>query len=125
MKKKYYKVVFSHRDEMGSATLVGKNVNYKVGEWVSAPKNTRLFVFDNKKQAETFAMGPNHFIYECQIIGGIRGQGCSIARLKAHFWKQINSILQQKKKVDFDKLKIPLFGSACVLAKKVKLIKKI
>ena len=125
MKKKYYKVVFSRLDKMGSATLFGKDVNYKVGEWVSAPQNTRLFVFDNKKQAKAFAIAPDHFIYECQIIGGIHGQGCAIARLKARFWKQINSILQQKKKVDFDTLKIPLFATACVLAKKVKLIKKI
>jgi len=130
MKKKYYKVVTEVRDEKGQTAYIsaryGGLAEYKIGEWTIAPGNTRLFVFDNLDEAFDFAFLSEH-IFECEIIGGIKGRGAFFSDNAPCFWRVFNSYLNKKKKVDFNKIfkNIEPTEFHSVLAKKVKLIKKI
>jgi hypothetical protein len=132
MRKKYYKVLSVGRNgELLSARcrLPGYyTVPYKVNEWTTAPDNTRLFVFDNFDDAKRFSTY-YEVIYECEIIGGIEGFGLSDFTKIKEFWEIINTELKKKKKIDFVQIMIDnnLRWSTfdAVLAKKVKLIKKV
>jgi hypothetical protein len=138
MKKKYYKVVIHHNDRnpVSSAASKGWEREYKLNEWTTGSKDTRLFVFDSLENAENYA--PSHIststlheIYECECIGVIKdvyGEYSSIFYIK--FWHYVNKNLKNKKKWNFNLHKNkglmfsqPLEG-AC-FAKSVKLIKRI
>jgi hypothetical protein len=133
--KKYYKVVYEHYNSMKSANFsnIGYNTTqYKLNEWTVAPKNTRLFVFDNLAEAKVYA-GKKLFyhIYECKIVGGIRGAGSNFTdndRIN-RYWKVFNKELKKKKKFNvYDVMRkngILLAFYSAVLTKKVKLIKKV
>ena len=129
MKKKYYKVVSVNDKKQALTSYIFdcfNKVTYKVGEWVDAPDNSRLFVFDSLESAMAFAWNDQQ-IYECEIVGGITGYGWigGYSSDPFRFWEEINNILKRKKKVDFDEIrkKYTLCDTRSVLAKKVKLVK--
>lgn len=131
MKKKYYKVVKNNDGSLWSARC--GEVLYKVGQWVVAPQNTRLFVFDDKHEAIMFAdEGEGEEVYGCDIIGGIKFFGSNFSPDNDDFWSIWNEFLSKKKKFDPEKVKkvlekkeIYLTSYPAVLAKKVKLTKLI
>jgi hypothetical protein len=131
MKKKYYKIVHCFKDEKGFSYYSwgdpNEIVEYKFNEWVEAPEGTRLFVFDNLKEALESRFRQNDVIFECEIVGGIKGKGAYFITGQEKFWEMFNSFIKRKKKVDFDLIGIQIlltFVSA-VLTKKVKLVKEI
>jgi hypothetical protein len=133
MKKKYYKVVINHGQCVGGDRLMSANsllcntVVYELGKWTKAPRNTRLFVFDDEKAAIRFANRRTHEVYECEIIGGIRGRGCFHEVYQERFWGKVNSLLKKKKKINFNDIhkNLELYPVESILAKKVKLRKRI
>lgn len=133
-KKVYYKVVRPNlQSAVNSEDDVAKqrqNVQYKVNEWVSAPDNTRLFVFENFRDADNFVLQRKHpenlEIWECAVIGARKGYPCDDSWAIHSFWEHFNSFLKKKKAVCFSEF--PEYVHWCmpsILAKKVKLIKKI
>lgn len=127
----YYKVVRNENGKLlsartGSYYTDRKPVQYIPNRWVSAPENTRLFVFDNLSNAKSFICYVNgEEIWECQIIGGISGFGAEGNIIS--FWEKVNSYSKKKKKINFDKIqeKINLVNWEAILAKKVKLTKRV
>lgn len=131
MKKKYYKIVRLDEEEKGFSYNSWGNqietVEYKLNEWVEAPKGTRLFVFDSLEEALANKFRQNDVIFECEIVGGIKGRGAFLVGFQREFWKIFNSFVKRKKKVDYNLLgkKFCLTIMSAVLAKKVKLVKEI
>jgi hypothetical protein len=125
MKKKYYKVLTNYYGMLQSARR--GNVFYSFGTWTNAPKNTRLFVFDNLIAASNFVLGERDKVFECEIVGGIEGKGAWDISDTNDFWKLFNSFVKKKKKVDFKKIgeKFDLTLTPAILVKKVKLVREI
>lgn len=124
---KYYKVVNS---DLTSATVFKADpidkrtpVQYKINEWVNAPNNTRLFVFDNLDEAKKFAWERVARLFECQIKGRIKHQGVDRFAHTSLFWEEFNLQLKKKKKINISKY--PTASTPAVLAKSVKLTKEI
>lgn len=128
MKKKYYKVV--DRIDLSSARALNwysetYTVYYKLNEWTTAHNNSRLFVFDDLKEAFKFKQS-HEDVYECEIKGGIKFFGCDSRKNIHSFWQVFNKIIQKKKKMKkeyFEKYYIGLTCISAILAKKVKLTK--
>lgn len=118
---KYYKVL----DENLRSFLNINRIQYKVGEWVKAPSNTRLFVFDNLYNAQKF--NTIYPIFECEIIGGIKGYPEVYYLDHTQYWDKFNARVAKKKKFhvkdcpEFTNLKI----IDSVLCKAVKLTTKV
>lgn len=124
--KKYYKVVDDNYGYYSSARAYDA-VSYKEGEWTKAPRNTRLFVFDNLKDARVFR-GFGEVIFECEIVGGVKFPGAYSNLDNSKFWEIFNKVLRNKKKVTKEKFKELEKGLAevdAVLAKKVKILKRV
>ena len=124
---KYYKVV---KKDMSSATVLKSDpfdkrtpVQYKINEWVNAPNNTRLFVFDYLDEAKIFAYQNAARLFECQIKGRIRHKGVEKLAHTSLFWEEFNLQLKRKKKINISKY--PPSSTPAVLAKSVKLTKEI
>jgi len=110
-------------------------VEYTPHKWVKAPDNTRLFVFDNLKDAMEYAKPSNtkSSIWECKIRGGIPFKGAISINKYAEYWAALNKILASKKAFNpdaaerylTDVLNITLWKTPAVLAKSVKLTKKL
>lgn len=119
--KKYYKVVSK---SLWSARAIGcAAVRYEIGEWVDAPENTRLFVFDSLKEARKFREGDSEDIYECEVKGGIKLPGCAwISSINA-FWERFNAKIKNKEKITrrYMAKKFNLAETPAVLVKSVKL----
>ena len=98
------------------------SVQYKVNEWVDAPGNTRLFVFDTLHEAKNFR-NDNEKIYECYVKGGIKYFGSLCAYNNKVFWYEFNRSLQRKKKVQIKN--VELTDIEALLVKSVKLIREI
>ena len=95
--KKHYKVVSK---SLWSARSIGRSaVGYKIGEWVNAPKNTRLFVFDSLEEARKFHEPQFEDIYECEVKGGIKLPGCLWACSESKFWETFNAKIKNKEKI--------------------------
>jgi hypothetical protein len=136
MKKKYYKVVCTVPDHVGGKQLYsisnkdGREVKYELNKWISAPNETRLFVFDDLNKAKSFRnVFKTRKIYECEIIGGIKGKGARYRDSMDDYWNIFNKELKKKKKIDVEKIMekngISLAYIDAILAKKVKLTKKV
>lgn len=125
--KKYYKVVRNDWVNRGLISARSGNVQYKVGEWVNAPENTRLFVFDSLQKAKEFCRDQPDEIYECQIKGGVKGFGAYRSSDNETFWKMFNAIISKKKKFSMEEIEkhIILSFTPAILAKSVKLTKKV
>lgn len=123
MKKKFYKVVTS-----SLLSLYATNhIEYEIGEWVSAPENTRLFVFDDLDEAKNYAKCYDK-IFECSVIGKIKFKGSFFIKDNTLFWKIFNKQIKAKKKINADifaENKITLAEVDAVLAKKVRLDKQV
>lgn len=124
--KKYYKLVRTAYDD-SLKSYAGGDLEYKLNEWTIAPDDTRLFVFDDLETAKKYA---NYYypLYECEIVGGIKGFGAYFFSNNSSFWKLFNKKVKSKKKIIFTKQEfdnIPLAEMSAVLCKKVKLIKKV
>jgi len=106
MKKKYYKVV----KEFGTGTdkvyrsltkmSDRPDIVYPVGEWVYAPGNTRLFLYDEQTaKSPFFSLRPNETLWECEVTPGIlRGRG--VWANEQEFWDKVEKNLKSKKKWD-------------------------
>ena len=123
----YYKVVranlFSARTD--SYEISRRMVKYKIGKWISAPNNTRLFLFENLEDAQNFA-NQGERIFECKAIGVIRGFPAHFSF--SYYWNLIESLLKKKKKVNFDSKEFrgyTITNRPSILAKKVKLVKEV
>ena len=130
MKKKYYKVVSDLVHKFFySAYQQSDLVEYKIGEWVSAPGNSRLFVFDSLKKAHDFINRfglYNHAVFECQIVGGIEFFGESYPCQYHAFWEFFNKKVKAKKALKIEDFgNFALLSTKAILCKKVKLINKI
>jgi hypothetical protein len=133
MSKIYYKVVrFKDEKLISSGTNMKNQVEYKLNEWTIAPNNTRLFVFDDLTRAESYVRGvENGRIYECNIVGGIKGRGSFWASDTEEYWKLCNKLLKQRKSWNHIQSKIcesgefSFAGISAILTKKVKLTKLI
>ena len=105
-----------------------KNVQYKVNEWVKAPDDTRLFVFDNLDKAKRFAYG-EYDVWECHVKGARKGFPCNQITEITSFWKILNEkFFSKKKKINFksEDLIWRIENSVpSILAKQVKLVRKI
>ena len=105
------------------------DTEYKLNEWTVAPANTRLFVFDSLQKAEEFRRFKigDYQIYECLIVGGIKGFGAHWSADQARFWHCFNEQIKTKKKVQITSYKFPMALSPvpAILCKKVKLTKKV
>lgn len=115
-------------------------VQYKVGVWVTPNDadvgtifpNSRLFVFTTLESAKEFTKtthggGPHERIFECEVRGGIRGQGCDNVSSIDDFWKFVNSLLRKKKKITKIKpkgIRVTNFKDV-LLVKAIKLTKEI
>lgn len=121
--KKHYKVVSK---SLWSARSIGRSaVRYKIGEWVDAPENTRLFVFDSLEEARKFHEREFEDIYECEVKGGIKLPGCAwISSINA-FWETFNAKIKNKEKITrrYMEKKVDLAETPAVLVKSVKLKK--
>ena len=121
--KKHYKVVSK---SLWSARAIGRSaVRYKIGEWVNAPENTRLFVFDSLEEARKFREGDSEDIYECEIKGGIKLPGCLWVGSESEFWEKFNIKIKNKEKItrEYMEKKVDLAETPAVLVKSVKLKK--
>ena len=120
--KKHYKVVAK---SLWSARYIGRSaVRYKIGEWVDAPDNTRLFVFDSLKEARKFhEQGED--IYECEVRGGIKLPGCAWVGSISAFWEKFNTKIKNKEKItrEYMEKELDLAKTPAVLVKSVKLKK--
>jgi hypothetical protein len=131
---KYYKVVATknNREKLTSSWHFNY-IEYKLNEWTIAPKNTRLFVFDDLDRAKAYAarLGYDCDIYECKIIGGIKGYGSMWEDEEelSYYWNIFNNALKMKKGSEYiiSRLKkvIILKRVPAVLTKKVKLTNRI
>lgn len=96
-------------------------VKYKIGEWVEAPKNTGLFVFNSFYRAELFAaVIPYCRIFECECEEEIKpsanarcDSNISIKRTWAFAW--LHRLLQNNK----------MFPSGTKCFKRVKLVREV
>jgi hypothetical protein len=129
--KKYYKVVSVSKhgnDTVLHSARADDAVSYKENEWTIAPNNTRLFVFDDLKDAKRFSCA-GEVVYECKIIGGIKGKGADKYNSINEYWNIFNKELKKRKKFDVNELmeqhSISLSPYDAVLVKKLKLIKKV
>lgn len=125
--KKYYKLVRTAYDD-SLKSYAGGDLEYKLNEWTIAPDDTRLFVFDNLETAKEHAFPYSYELYECEIVGGIKGFGAYYYSDNSSFWKLFNKKVKSKKKIIFTKQEfdnIPLADMSAVLCKKVKLTKKV
>lgn len=121
--KKHYKVVSK---SLWSARATGyAAVKYKIGEWVNAPENTRLFVFDSLKEAGKFYDCQFEDIYECEVKGGIKLSGCAWTNRINEFWETFNAKIKNKEKItrEYMTKKVGLSKTPAVLVKSVKLKK--
>lgn len=121
--KKHYKVVGK---SLWSARAIGREaVRYKIGEWVNAPENTRLFVFDSLEEARKFHERQFEDIYECEVKGGIKLPGCLWAYSESEFWETFNAKIKNKEKItrEYMEKKVDLAETPAVLVKSVKLKK--
>ena len=121
--KKHYKVVSKN---LWSARAIGcMAVRYKIGEWVDAPENTRLFVFDSLKEARKFHDRQSECIYECEVKGGIKLPGCALISSINAFWEKFNAKIKNKEKITREYMvkKFNLAETPAVLVKSVKLKK--
>lgn len=131
--KIYYKVVSDKMTSAVSCRGLWQDcrpiVRYELGKWIEAPRNTRLFLFEELDHAKYFRWYNNcEKIFECQAIGVIRGfPGKKIHETKIfldNFWNQVSSYLEKKKKVDWNSINCDK-SLPVILARKVKLIKEI
>jgi hypothetical protein len=140
--KTYYKVVFKEHDKKWSAVTKSVTkidgifpVEYKLNEWVSAPDDTRLFVFENRDEARTFQKARNdcysttdYELYKCHckhIIRNANGVLNAGDLNLQEFWNKVNKNLKNKKSWRTHDLPyLSNFKHAC-FAKQVKLIRKI
>ena len=121
--KKHYKVVTKN---FWSACATGRTaVRYKIGEWVNAPENTRLFVFDSLEEARKFHEWDSEDIYECEVKGGIKLPGCAWVSDVDEFWETFNAKIKNKEKItrEYMAKKVDLARTPAVLVKSVKLKK--
>lgn len=121
--KKHYKVVTK---DFWSARAFGRTaVKYKIGEWVDAPGNTRLFVFDSLEEARKFYEWDSEDIYECEVKGGIKLPGCARIGSIGAFWETFNIKIKNKEKIteQYMAKKLDLAKTPAVLVKSVKLKK--
>jgi len=121
--KKHYKVVSKI---LWSARATGRTaVRYKIGEWVNAPENTRLFVFDSLEEARKFHEWDSEDIYECEVKGGIKLPGCAWVSGVDEFWETFNAKIKNKEKItqEYMAKKVDLARTPAVLVKSVKLKK--
>lgn len=121
--KKHYKVVSK---SLWSARAIGcAAVRYEIGEWVDAPDNTRLFVFDSLKEARKFYDCRFENIYECEVKGGIKLPGCAWICAIGEFWETFNAKIKNKEKITrrYMAKKVDLAETPAVLVKSVKLKK--
>lgn len=131
MKKKYYKIVRREANATGfsynSWGNPNKKVEYKLNEWVEAPEGTRLFVFDSLEEALANKFRQNDVVFECEIVGGIKGKGAHFINHQEKFWEIFNSFVKKKKKVDFNLIGRQVWPTdmSAILAKKVKIVKEI
>lgn len=119
--KKHYKVVTK---QFWSARATGRTVvKYKIGEWVNAPENTRLFVFDSLEEARKFHEHQFEDIYECEVKGGIKLPGCAWVNAIGEFWEKFNIKIKNKEKItrEYMAKKVDLAATPAVLVKSVKL----
>ena len=119
--KKHYKVV----DKSLWSARSHDPVQYKLGEWVDAPLDTRLFVFDSLEEARKFHERQLEDIYECEVKGGVKlpgaAWGCGIQK----FWRLFNAKIKNKEKItrEYMEKKVDLAETPAVLVKSVKLKK--
>ena len=121
--KKHYKVVTK---QFWSARATGRTaVKYKIGEWVNAPENTRLFVFDSLEEARKFHEWDSEEIYECEVRGGIKLPGCAWVGSVDAFWEKFNIKFKNKEKItrEYMEKELDLAKTPAVLVKSVKLKK--
>jgi hypothetical protein len=125
--KVYYKVVDRSDYGLYSARSEFNKVEYKVNEWVQAPGNTRLFVFDSLYQAEQFQFRDEE-IYTCQAQHVSTGYGIESSCRQQEFWNFIEKHSKGRhitKAIDkANKTFHPTMYKA-VLARRVKLLEKV
>lgn len=152
--KTYYKVVTAKKKSLiiNDERLITRsvkrckkyNIQYKIDEWVEANNDSRLFVFETLAHATSFKQWFGGDIFECHVKGAINCPGLyfdkehypnniNLERMD-DFWKMFNQFLKQKKGgrhiqerlAEYYDLSVDYFGnSEAILAKSVKLIKKI
>jgi hypothetical protein len=135
---KAYKVVKENHYGLHSARC--GDVDYKVGEWISAPDGTRLFLFEQLKQAERFCNGAgsynyfaeSEYIYECEYEDAVAANGCESPLDLAIFWQLFKEaeakgdVLTNFDPSNYGRPNIELCRyPGVLLAKKVKLLKKV
>lgn len=146
-KKTYYKVVSINPEDgkfySARARVSDREVEYIPNKWVSAPEGTRLFVFDDLNKARKFLADGKRLengidfkkrpekLFECEIIGNIKGRGAYDNHYIEKFWETFTDFLSENKKKRFDfyafreLFNMPLTSIPAVFAKKVKLVKEI
>lgn len=101
----YYKVVSQNlcSSQVGQNESTRKIVQYKIGEYVTAPDDTRLFVFSDLAEAKEFARCSSDKVFECKCIGVIKYKPASSLTAIQEYWRYINSVLKKKKKLGKDR----------------------
>lgn len=116
----------------GNLLSAGKNnFKYSLQDWNVAPSNSRFFVLDSLQEARSFAENKRlknykkYVIYECQIIGGVKGVGTKYIMDNKVFWDKFNADLLRKKKISQQEYGMRLLDIVSVLTRKVKLTKQV
>lgn len=130
--KVYYKVVYNSGYHLRSARCGGisNSITYIPNQWVYSHGDSRLFVFDDLEEAKKFIGTPSYGeeIWECKIQGGIKGYGCNSIIKIPEFWNTFNKYAKNRhisKKWGKIWEKFPKCENPAVLAKKVKLLRKV
>jgi len=131
MKKKYYKVCAVDHSAPKGERFLSSNMTlgytlplYIPGKWVYAPKNSRLFVFGDKREAMDYAYSYES-VWECEVTPGVlHGQGIENFGYIKYFWDKVEKNLKAKKKWDAG-IEDTRTGVEACLVKGVKLTKQI
>ncbi len=132
--KKYYKVVTKDMESLLSLRVFSDKsliVNYYTNQWVHAPEDTRLFVFDNLDKAIELAKKYSSSVYECKIRGHIKLFGSKLIMDNKRFWDKLKPLIKNrhsnwKTREDLQKITgLEIHETESIGAKAVKLVKKV
>lgn len=121
----YYKVVYGGNCQNELTSARSAIVTYKVGEWIEAPENTRLFVFDNFDDARRFRISGEQ-IYLCEVEDPVKMRGAFTFEFES-FWNMVNKILDSGGKLEESPEYIYWHKSEieAICVRKVKLVERV
>lgn len=124
--KQYGSCFFSSRvnPELNSPCDQRVQVEYIPNQWVEAPENTRLFVFETLDEAKSFK-NKNEVIFVCLIHDYVKFYPCAYPSDSGTYWNIFNrfkTLNVEAFRKNYVKI---MLDTPSVLAKKVMLLEKV